>query len=207
MQQGHQSVLYTPVPTFFLQRYLNIPLGKNGNVFLVSLRRCLTLQIIPSSFLCVLGNCVMDLILDLLDLPHPHFSLSSSLFPYLLSPGVRTSAWPLRTQRPGETWMTPTPHPLWAPRDRPAGDTSPRVETTPVNSVRASAGLLHPLSSSFIPMLWLSCDLLWGLVHLWGGGIWTLISALSLSDHFIWSVLIKRVNPSWVRTTVAVSGP
>ena len=94
-----------------------------------------------------------------------YFSLSSSLFPYLLSPGVRTSAWPLRTQRPGETWMTPTPHPLWAPRDRPVGDTSPRVETTPVNSVRASAGLLHPLSSSFIPMLWLSCDLLWGLVH------------------------------------------
>lgn len=79
MQQGHQSVLYTPVPTFFLQRYLNIPLGENGNVFLVSLCCCLTLQIIPSSFLCVLGNCVMDLILDLLDLPHLFFPLFFSI--------------------------------------------------------------------------------------------------------------------------------
>lgn len=97
------------------------------------------------------------------------FPLSSlsPLFPYLLSPGVRTSLWPLRTQRPGETWMTPTPHPLWAPRDRPVGDTSPRVETTPVNWVRASADLLCPL---FISKLWLSCDLFLRHGHCWWHG-------------------------------------
>lgn len=152
-----------------------------------------------------LGNCIMDLILDLLDLPQIFFLLSSlsPLFPYLLSPGVRTSPWPLRTQRPGETWMTPTPHPLWAPRDRPVGDTSPRVETTPVNWVRASADLLRPL---LISKLRLSCDLFrrHGQCCLvtWGSSL-KKVYILASPSHFILIALIKMNNPSWIKTAPA----
>ncbi|CAB1339909.1 unnamed protein product [Coregonus sp. 'balchen'] len=44
----------------------------------------------------------------------------------------------LADHRPGETWMTLTPRPPWAPLGPPVGATSPRVGTTAVNSETAS---------------------------------------------------------------------
>ena len=137
-------------------------------LFFSTYSSCLTMLIMQCCFLCFLRKTAMDLILDLLDLPHIFlpFPLFSPLFPYLLSPGVWTSPWPHRIQHPGETWMTPTPRPPWAPRDRPVGDTFPRVETTQVNSVRASCVLLHikaltllwPLSEPCCLVAWLLGD-------------------------------------------------
>ena len=80
---------------------------------------------------------------------------STALFPYLPLPAVWTTLWSLRTQHRGETWMMLIPHPLWAPLDHPVEDTSPRVVTTLVNSVRVPTGLLCPPLCKALTLLWL----------------------------------------------------
>ncbi len=148
-------------------------------------------------YLC-LGNCIMDHILDLLDLLHlvfpSHVFFSSiSLYPVPWCVDLSlTSQNPASWRDMDDAHSTPsvgTPGPSSGGHVSQSGD----------NTSELGKSAHRPPASSFISKLWLSCDLFLQPGHcclVTRGDPFKKVHALSWSNHFILSLILDYLETS-----------